>query len=393
MHKEIYKICGKTRNYRLANDELLWRKDMRIYQVLGRFHSFSKNITSIRDPLCLKTSALVGPILFSSSRGVFTALQKEQSGFVDRITGFEENPEKRKSMTDQLKTLGFMWSGDSKSWVPRKEVQMSTVEAILKGSSESVAPAREAISTAASYPKRIDGLLTKWSDSIGKVLPRQIRKDKFMESLRIALINAERAGNVSSDEALRTACMRCAEIGLVPGPLQECYFSTRDNQIEFLLGYKGIIALARRTSPHIQIETQVVRKGDDFSFSLGTKPKVSLNQSIDANPEEIEYAYVLIRFPEGVEKLVVIDKAHVEKRKACSKGVHATSSPWNKFQREMWLKTALREAFRFVNLSTETNISQDFDHAKQSIREFIHYLQDEVEDFEKKEIGKTETSI
>lgn len=349
--------------------------------MIFRMASFNQRLTVLTLSSSINYKLPTIPLHLFSSASAFSAFKKPNSEHLDKVTGWEDNPERRKEITDKFKAIGMRFDKGIKGWTSSQPLEYEKVLSIIQSPSSNVQVVSEIKEEGpTSYQIRIDSLLKKWEVELSNILPKNCNKQRFFQALRSALLSAGKIGNVSSDEALFTACSNCAQLGITPGPLNEGYFSSRENQIEFLVGYKGLIALARRIVPGLQIEANVVRNGDEFTYQLGTNPKIQFQPSSDANPDDILYAYVFIRFPEGTEKLNVVDLPHVQKRMACSRGAHSPSSPWKKFKREMWLKTAIKEAFRFINISPESVSKNNPEEAILAIKQAIASLQSELED-------------
>lgn len=328
-----------------------------------------------------QNGSLLGPSLIAQKCFQFIAHKEGSTNLLDRVSGYEADIEKRKAITQAFKDLGLRWNQDKKSWVPSKPTELAAIQDILNQPQKTTpVAAPRAKSGPSEYEARIDQLLSAWDAKLSALLPKHITKERFIESLRLALIQSKKAGEQSSDQSLYKACSLCAQTGLTPGPLNEAYFSTRDNQIEFLIGYKGIISLATRALPGLIVESNVVREGDLFNYTLGTRVFLEYAQKSNEDSDKIVQAYVFITFPDGTGKITVIDQEHVNKRKSCSKGANAPTSPWNKFPREMWLKTAIRDAFRFISLSG------DYKGFSQIDREFLLKLQNAL----KAEIDETQ---
>ena len=74
--------------------------------------------------------------------------------------------------------------------------------------------------------------------------------------------------------------MVSAQLGLEPGTLGYCYLVPYQNkktgqlEIQFQLGYKGILELVRRSGQVENIEARVVYEKDKFDFEYGLTPKL-----------------------------------------------------------------------------------------------------------------------
>ena len=68
--------------------------------------------------------------------------------------------------------------------------------------------------------------------------------------------------------------MQAVQLGLEPGLLGHCYILPYKREATFIIGYKGMIDLARR-SGHIQsIYAHAVHENDEFEYELGLHPKL-----------------------------------------------------------------------------------------------------------------------
>lgn len=335
-------------------------------------------------------TALLGRSLCQYAvRHVFVINTDSSGNMVTSVSGFEEDPAKRVAITNVLKQSGFKWTPAKKAWVCPVPHPIEPIRAVIEaqkaiGSSDPapIVAGSDGKQERSPFEARIADFLKAEEQNLGALLPKRVDKGRFFGSLKAALLSAERIVANSNDAAVFSACVKCAQLGMTPGPLQECYFSSRDGQIEFQLGYKGLIAMARKAIPDLQLTANVVRGGDEFKYVLGNNPSVELIQSPNANPEDIRFAYVMLTYPNGLKTLTVIDTHHVKKRKECSKGAHAPSSPWVKFPREMWLKTAIRDALRFANLSSEESKKEELKMAMDEFKDVLRMLQKEVDESE-----------
>ena len=124
----------------------------------------------------------------------------------------------------------------------------------------------------------IQNLLNTMKDEFRKVLPETIKPDRL---IRIALTEMRMNPRLfdASKESLLGALMVSAQLGLEPGALGYCYLVPYQNkktgqlEIQFQLGYKGILELVRRSGQVENIEARVVYEKDKFDFEYGLNPK------------------------------------------------------------------------------------------------------------------------
>src|SRR5258706_5603187 len=64
-------------------------------------------------------------------------------------------------------------------------------------------------------------------------------------------------------------------------------------------------------------------------------------------------AYAVVTMKDGTRQFRVVTRKLVERIRAMSQGRNSQSSPWNQWEEQMWEKTAVKQALRFVPLSPE----------------------------------------
>ena len=319
---------------------------------------------------------------FASMRGAMNLAM--QNGRLEKVTGFEADPEKRRKITTSLKEMGFTWNPNEKAWVSRTGDLLSSeqtakvkelVESLEKEPSAApAAPAAEAANVQTSNRLKAKSFVESEKEMLVSLLPKGVDPEYFINSLIQALADSPyfRRSNLESardKEAVIRACVGCAQHGMTPAANNYCYFSSRSGIMEFLLGYKGLIELARKANPGLQIDSGVVREGDEFSYTYGANSSFTLSPNSEPNAP-ITHAYVELFLPNNTTRFVVITKDQIEKRKACSHGSNDPSSPWKRFEREMWIKSAVREALKFVSTEprTESGVSEEIQGALESLK-------------------------
>lgn len=71
------------------------------------------------------------------------------------------------------------------------------------------------------------------------------------------------------------SALYCAELNLSPSSLVgEFYFTTVQDKVKPILGYKGLVALLLRSNKVKKIWSEVVYNEDDFEYELGLEPKM-----------------------------------------------------------------------------------------------------------------------
>ena len=156
--------------------------------------------------------------------------------------------------------------------------------------------------------------------------------------------------------SLARAAFRGAQLGLEPGsPLGEAYLVPYGDECQLVIGYRGLITLARRSGMVESIEAIAVHARDKFTYTYGLDsnlthtpwmppPPENYNDPGEfktwmdnSNPGPLVAVYAIARLKGGVQQYIVMTRAEVEKIRAESK--QASSGPWVKHFDEMAKKT------------------------------------------------------
>lgn len=152
------------------------------------------------------------------------------------------------------------------------------------------------------------------------------------------------------------AMTKCAELNLMPGTLGSVYLIPYENrkngtcECQFILGYRGMMTLARRSGEISTITADVVRNGDEFDYEHGIESKFRHKpKGIDgASPT---HAWAMAKFKDGSHQLVVMSKSEIESIRRRSRA--GDYGPWKTDTEEMWKKTALRRLCKYLPLEPD----------------------------------------
>lgn len=219
-------------------------------------------------------------------------------------------------------------------------------------------------------PKTIAGLLTDPAikQQMALALPKHMTADRLA---RIALTEVRKNPKLAQCDqtSFLGAIMQCAALGLEPGgALGHCYLipfeNKRQNRIEvqFIVGYRGMIDLARRSGQIVSLTARAVRKGDEFSYRFG------LDEDIHHVPAEgergaITHVYAVAKLKDGGVQFEVMSISDVHKVRDSSQGYKTAvrfakpgqlpNTPWVEHEEPMALKTVARRLFKWLPVSIE----------------------------------------
>lgn len=244
------------------------------------------------------------------------------------------------------------------------------------------------------------------------IIVQQVLSDQFKKQLALAVpkhLNADRMARIAATEVRKNkallnteptsflgSVMQAAQLGLEPGSaLGQAYLVPYGNQCQLIIGYKGMIDLARRSGQVLSLNAYAVREGDDFNFQLGLKPDIHHVPSLEADriKKPITYVYAVATLQGGGYQFEVMSRAEVEavRAKAKSKNI------WNTYFEEMAKKTVIRRLFKYLPVSIEALEITNADAKREAGEkvepdDVINIEAVSVEDFEDGEVISTQES-
>jgi recombination protein RecT len=155
------------------------------------------------------------------------------------------------------------------------------------------------------------------------------------------------------------ALLTCCQLGLEPNtPLGQAYlipyrnYKTGAYEVQYQVGYKGLIDLAHRSGELKSIEAHVVYENDEFEFEFGLDPKLKHIPTKDAEKGNIVWVYAVYHLVNGGYGFEVMSKADIEKHR--NKYSKAKNSPaWTDSWDEMAKKTVVKKALKYAPLKSE----------------------------------------
>jgi len=194
-------------------------------------------------------------------------------------------------------------------------------------------------------------LIQQMLPQVKKALPSHLNPERL---IRIVTTEIRRNPQLlsCSKESLLGALMLSAQLGLEPGPLGHCYYVPYKGQVQFIIGYKGMIDLARRSGQISVIYAETVYENDKFEFQLGLEPNLVHKPKLENRGEPIAW-YGVCRFKDGGYFIKVMGKEEVERHRLRSPSANTPHSPWNTDYEEMAKKTVIRSMFKYLPVSPE----------------------------------------
>lgn len=162
------------------------------------------------------------------------------------------------------------------------------------------------------------------------------------------------------------AIVEAGQLGLEPtGLLGGAYLVPRAGKATLLVGYKGLVMLAKRSGEVSRVEARVVRQKDVFEYSYGLDPRLEHRPSPELDPGPYTHAYAVIHYRDGTRQFDVMSRAEIEVIRGRSAA--GQSGPWVTDEAEMWKKTVLRRALKLAPLTVQ--VAQQLDELDPEVSE------------------------
>lgn len=203
-------------------------------------------------------------------------------------------------------------------------------------------------------PKTIDHIraqlnLPAMREQLQMALPPHVTLDKF---LRVAVTALQQNPSLMQMErnSLFASIMSAAQLGLLPDvQLGECYMVPFKGKVTLIIGYRGLIKLARQGDIGF-VEAEIICKNDKTLYVLGDNSHFeSMVNWQDRGPAVAVYALAKYR-DGGIAARVVMTRDQVENIRTRSQ--NANGPAWTENWEEMAKKTALRRLSKLLPLST-----------------------------------------
>lgn len=205
-------------------------------------------------------------------------------------------------------------------------------------------------------------LLEKAWPRIAAVMPSTMSPNRMFQ-LAMSTYNSDPLLAQCSPQSILSCLMKCGALGLEPSNvdgLGRAYilpfknWKTRRYEATFILGYKGMIDLARRSGELMSIHAQAVYEGDEFERwedMDGQHFRWVPKRDAPHDPEHLTDVYMVAKLKDGGTVFESMTKAEVEDIRKRSKA--SDKGPWATDYEAMALKTVIRRSFKYLPVSIE----------------------------------------
>ncbi|QGR95144.1 recombinase RecT [Burkholderia multivorans] len=205
--------------------------------------------------------------------------------------------------------------------------------------------------------------------TLAAVLPRHVSPDRMLKIALGALRTTPKLMECTV-ESLMGAVVQCSQLGLEPNtPLGHAYlipfekkkkvggeWVTEKVETQIVIGYKGLIDLARRSGQVVSIAAHAVHEHDHFDYAFGLDEKLEHKPAMSARGRVIAF-YAVAKLVGGGHAFEVMSAEQVNEIRDASQNYKFArdkeKTVWGQHYEEMGRKTVLRRLFKYLPVSIE----------------------------------------
>ena len=165
------------------------------------------------------------------------------------------------------------------------------------------------------------------TDALKQAVAPAVARVRSVETVKkpTTMLGIVRSKEFQSQMAM---ALQCAQLGLEPGnALGHCYLLPFGNgkakdgrpNCQLIIGYRGMIDLARRSGQILSINAYCVHQSDDFSYELGLHPDIHHVPASVADRGPVSFVYAVAQLKGGGVQFEVMSRAEIEEVRKTSK--------------------------------------------------------------------------
>jgi len=201
-------------------------------------------------------------------------------------------------------------------------------------------------------------------EAIQKALPKHMNADRMV---RLVTTEIRKVPDLlkCNPISLFSAIVQSSQLGLEPSGLGHAYLlpyynsRTKGYDVQLIIGYRGMLDLARRSGQVISINAYEVYESDTFDVAFGLEPNIVHKRDLkNGGTGELIAVYAVAKLKDGGTQFEVMSKRQIDDicNEALGKiknDVAKQYSPWSKHYIEMAKKTVIRRLFKYLPVSIE----------------------------------------
>lgn len=201
--------------------------------------------------------------------------------------------------------------------------------------------------------REVGDVLQAMRGQIELALPKHLSVDRMI-AMATTIITKNPAIAKCSAASLMGAVMQASILGFRPvESLGQAYFVPYGGNVQFQIGYRGYIDLARRSGQILDLYSECVYSNDEFKYELGLERTIK-HIPAEGNRGAFTHVYAVVRYKDGGYNFVILNKAEVELRRMRSPMQKATpSGAWATDYPEMAKAKAVKSLSKYMPMSDE----------------------------------------
>jgi len=216
-------------------------------------------------------------------------------------------------------------------------------------------------------PVTFPAMLEAYRGEIMRALPRHLNPETM---LRIALtaFRMNPALARCQPASVFAAVIQASQLGLRPNLLGECYLIPFKDECQLLIGYQGLLGLARNSGQIDSLGAYLVYEKDTFEVRFGTDPGVNHLPYLDGDAGAVRVGYAVAKLKGGgthVEVMTISELHAIRDRSSNVQRARAAGkkTPWDTDFGEMARKTLIRRICKYLPKSNELATALAIDEA------------------------------
>ena len=220
-------------------------------------------------------------------------------------------------------------------------------------------------------------LLKRMGPAMAAALPKHVNPDRMSRIALTALRSVPKLADCTPASFLGSI-LQASQLGLeVNTPLAQAYLIPYGGVCQLIVGYQGLMDLARRSGSISAIYAFAVFQGDDFHYELGLNPTVRhIPADVPHDPKALTHVYAVAKLRDGEPIFTVLTRAEVERYR--SRSMAKNSGPWVTDYEAMALKTSVRRLFKWLPKSAEMATAVAVDEAVETERSQLSAVDSDV---------------
>jgi recombination protein RecT len=212
-------------------------------------------------------------------------------------------------------------------------------------------------------------LVERQIPELRRAVPRGIDPQRFA---RVALTTFQQVPALldCTPASLMGSMMQAAAWGLELDPvLGQAYLVPYRDRCQLIIGYQGLIELARRSGEVRNVIARAVYERDAFRYRFGIDERLEHEPHPGSEPGALTFVYAVATFTDNAKAFDVMSLADVEKIR--ERSAAKNSGPWKTDYEAMAKKTVIRRLCKYlpksIELAQALHLDEQADRAEQAL--------------------------